>query len=177
MGSPWARPTTLANSCSGAWQRSKGRRPPRARTSQALVALDQAGQAWLRTLVDLDDAIVAGALGDEPVWRALLQRAREQFDVLGMTSWRECAGRAQIAGPRVTRRNLHARGPDDLSPREMEILGKLAAGDRSKIIAADLRLSVATVNRHIANIYAKIGVNSRTAATAYAVKHRLVRHL
>ena len=40
--------------------------------------------------------------------------------------------------------------------------------------AGDLRLSVATVNRHIANIYTKIGVSSRAAATAYAVKHRLV---
>jgi DNA-binding CsgD family transcriptional regulator len=146
----------------------------RAHFANARSDLDRAGQACFRAMVDLDDAIVAGALGDEPAWRALLQRAREQFDVLGMTSWRECADRSQIAGPRVTPRNLHARGPDDLSPREMEILGKLAAGDRSKIIAADLGLSVATVNRHIANIYTKIGVSSRAAATAYAVKHRLV---
>jgi DNA-binding NarL/FixJ family response regulator len=57
----------------------------------------------------------------------------------------------------------------------MEILGMLAAGSRSKAIAADLRLSLPTVNRHIANIYAKIGVSSRAAATAYAVKHRLSR--
>jgi DNA-binding NarL/FixJ family response regulator len=56
----------------------------------------------------------------------------------------------------------------------MEILGKLAAGDRPKIIAADLRLSAATVNRHIANIYTKIGVSSRAAATAYAARRRLV---
>jgi DNA-binding CsgD family transcriptional regulator len=146
----------------------------RAHFANARGDLDRAGQACFRALVDLDDAVVAGALGDEPAWRALLQRAREQFDMLGMTFWRACADRAQTAGPRVTPRNFHARGPDDLSPREMEILGKLAAGGRSKIIAAELRLSVATVNRHIANVYKKIGVRSRAAATAYAVKHRFV---
>jgi DNA-binding CsgD family transcriptional regulator len=146
----------------------------RAHFANARGDLDRAGQACVRALVDLDDAIVAGALGDEPAWRALLRRAREQFDMLDMTFWRACADRAQTAGPRVTPRNIHARGPDDLSPREMEILGKLAAGDRPKIIAADLRLSAATVNRHIANIYTKIGVSSRAAATAYAARRRLV---
>jgi DNA-binding NarL/FixJ family response regulator len=55
----------------------------------------------------------------------------------------------------------------------MEILSKLASGSRSKAIAAELRLSVPTVNRHIANIYMKIGVSSRAAATAYAMRHRL----
>jgi DNA-binding NarL/FixJ family response regulator len=57
----------------------------------------------------------------------------------------------------------------------MEILGKLAAGGSAKTIAADLGLSVATVNRHVANVYAKIGVTSRAAATAYALKHGIGR--
>ena len=53
----------------------------------------------------------------------------------------------------------------------MEILAKLAAGGSAKAIASELKLSVATVQRHVANIYTKIGVNSRVAATAYAFKH------
>jgi len=152
-------------------------RPAAARThfAKARGDLDRAGQVCLGALVDLDDAVVAGNSGDEPSWRALLQRAREQFVALGMRSWQEHVDRARITGLRAAPRNYHARGPDDLSPREMEILGMLAAGSRSKAIAADLRLSLPTVNRHIANIYAKIGVSSRAAATAYAVKHRLSR--
>jgi DNA-binding CsgD family transcriptional regulator len=152
-------------------------RPAAARThfAKARGDLDRAGQFCLRALVDLDDAVVAGNSGDEPSWRVLLQRAREQFVALGMRSWQEHVDRARIAGLRAAPRNYHARGPDDLSPREMEILGMLAAGSRSKAIAADLRLSLPTVNRHIANIYTKIGVSSRAAATAYAVKHSLSR--
>jgi DNA-binding NarL/FixJ family response regulator len=53
----------------------------------------------------------------------------------------------------------------------VEILGLLAAGGTAKTIASRLALSVATVNRHVANIYQKIGVNSRAAATVYALKH------
>ncbi len=55
----------------------------------------------------------------------------------------------------------------------MEILGKLAAGGSAKSIASKLGLAVATVNRHVANIYGKIGVSSRAAATAYALKYRI----
>jgi DNA-binding NarL/FixJ family response regulator len=67
-------------------------------------------------------------------------------------------------------------GPDGLSPREMEILSKLASGGIAKTIASDLRLSLATVKRHLANIYQKIAVNSRVAATAYAMKHHIGPH-
>jgi DNA-binding NarL/FixJ family response regulator len=57
----------------------------------------------------------------------------------------------------------------------MEVLAKLAAGGSAKAIASDLSLSVATVQRHVANIYSKIGVNSRVAAAAYAIKHGIGR--
>ncbi|WP_315784297.1 helix-turn-helix transcriptional regulator [Bradyrhizobium sp. SZCCHNPS1003] len=145
----------------------------RAHFAKARGDLDRAGQVCLRALVDLDEATVAGTSGDKPSSRALLQRGREQFVALGMRSWQERVDRARIEGVEAESRNLYARGPDDLSPREMEILSKLAAGSRSKAIAAELRLSVPTVNRHIANIYMKIGVSSRAAATAYAMRHRL----
>ena len=49
----------------------------------------------------------------------------------------------------------------------------LAAGATNKAIAAELVLSVRTVDRHVSNIFAKLGVSSRAAATAYAHEHRL----
>jgi DNA-binding NarL/FixJ family response regulator len=64
-----------------------------------------------------------------------------------------------------------------LSPREIEVLRLVAAGRTSKEVADDLVLSVRTVERHISNIYAKIGAEgaaSRAVATAYALRHGLV---
>jgi DNA-binding NarL/FixJ family response regulator len=64
--------------------------------------------------------------------------------------WSERAARLEASGLAEVIRNPHAPGPDGLSPREMEILGKLAAGRSAKTIAADVGLSVATVSRHVA---------------------------
>jgi non-specific serine/threonine protein kinase len=61
--------------------------------------------------------------------------------------------------------------PHGLTPREAEVLRLLAAGATSKEIAAQLVLSVRTVDRHIANIYAKTGARRRADAAAYAVQH------
>jgi DNA-binding NarL/FixJ family response regulator len=72
---------------------------------------------------------------------------------------------------------LEFAGPVDdhgLTRRELEVLRHLAAGETNKAIAAELVLSVRTVDRHVSNIYAKLGVSSRAAATAYAHKHGLL---
>jgi predicted ATPase/DNA-binding NarL/FixJ family response regulator len=60
--------------------------------------------------------------------------------------------------------------PDGLTAREAEVLGLLAGGMTNKRIAAELFLSVSTVQRHVANVYAKIGVHGRAEATAYALR-------
>ena len=64
------------------------------------------------------------------------------------------------------------RFPDSLTAREVEILKLLATGLTSGEVAAELCLSVATIQRHIANIYGKIGVRNRAEATAYALRHQ-----
>lgn len=61
-----------------------------------------------------------------------------------------------------------------LSPREVEVLRLVAEGKSNRAIAADLVLSEKTVARHLANIFVKLDVSSRTAATAYAFQHDLV---
>jgi DNA-binding CsgD family transcriptional regulator len=60
---------------------------------------------------------------------------------------------------------------DGLTAREVEVLRLLAAGHSNPEIAAALVLSVKTVERHLANLYAKIGARSRVDAATYAVKH------
>ena len=63
--------------------------------------------------------------------------------------------------------------PAGLSAREVEVLRLLAGGHTSKEIAAQLVLSVHTIERHIANLYAKIGARRRAEATAFALRHGL----
>jgi LuxR family maltose regulon positive regulatory protein len=57
---------------------------------------------------------------------------------------------------------------DPLTPRELEVLGLIAAGLRNQEIADQLIISLATVKRHISNIYGKLGVSHRTQAVAHA---------
>jgi DNA-binding NarL/FixJ family response regulator len=60
-----------------------------------------------------------------------------------------------------------------LTAREVEVLRLVAAGMTNRAIAADLFLSERTVDRHVSNIFAKLGLSSRAAASAYAVEHDL----
>jgi predicted ATPase/DNA-binding CsgD family transcriptional regulator len=61
-----------------------------------------------------------------------------------------------------------------LSPRERQILQGIAAGQTNQEIAAELDLSVNTVNNHVAAILEKLGQPSRAAAVAIAIRHRLI---
>lgn len=62
----------------------------------------------------------------------------------------------------------------ELSPRELEVLRLIASGKSNRAIAADLVISEKTVARHTANIFAKLDLGSRSAATAYAYRNGLV---
>ncbi|HSV39207.1 MAG TPA: LuxR C-terminal-related transcriptional regulator [Nocardioidaceae bacterium] len=63
---------------------------------------------------------------------------------------------------------------DVLSPRELEVLRMLATGATNRAIAEKLVLSERTVDRHVSNIFSKLGVSTRAAATAYAFERELV---
>ena len=64
-----------------------------------------------------------------------------------------------------------ARGSRGLSPRETEVLRLLAGGDSNGQIAAQLGLSINTVERHVANLYRKIDARGRAEATAWAIRN------
>jgi DNA-binding NarL/FixJ family response regulator len=64
--------------------------------------------------------------------------------------------------------------PGGLTPREIEVLGLVAAGLTNKEAAAVLVISDRTIARHLANIYVKLGVSTRTAAAAWAREHGVV---
>jgi DNA-binding NarL/FixJ family response regulator len=54
------------------------------------------------------------------------------------------------------------------------VLRLIARGRTNKEVAAALYLSAKTVGRHVENLYAKIGVNSRAGAAVFAMEHRLL---
>lgn len=79
------------------------------------------------------------------------------------------------APPAATPRAVAA--PAGLSRREVEVLCLLAAGRSNREIADLLHISVRTVERHVDNLYGKIGARGRADATAFAIRHRLVPDL
>jgi DNA-binding NarL/FixJ family response regulator len=76
--------------------------------------------------------------------------------------------------PRVVAPLLKSVIEHNLSPRELEVLRLVAAGKTNKLIARELGVSEKTIDRHVSNIFAKLDVSSRAAATAYAYEHGLV---
>ncbi len=70
-------------------------------------------------------------------------------------------------------RYLRNRSPE-LTSREVETLRLLAVGHHNKEIAQLMNLSIHTVERHIANIYAKLGAHGRVEATAHAIRSGIV---
>ena len=66
------------------------------------------------------------------------------------------------------------RNPDRLTGREVEVLQLIASGATNNEVALSLVLSVRTVERHVGNIYGKIGARGRADATSYALTRNLV---
>ena len=72
-------------------------------------------------------------------------------------------------------RKPREEGPlDELTGRELEVLRLLAAGRTNRDIARELVISERTVDRHVSNVFSKLDVQSRSAATAYAYEHEIV---
>jgi ATP/maltotriose-dependent transcriptional regulator MalT len=108
------------------------------------------------------------ALGDDDAAGLELEAARRAFVDLGARA--DVARVDALAGGA----RAGAGGPEGLTPRELEVLRLVAAGRTNKAIAAELVVSRRTVDRHVSNIFAKLRVSSRAAATAYAYERRLV---
>jgi len=102
--------------------------------------------------------------GDETGAAAAFDAARALFDRLGI----QLGARTATTS---TRRPLPAR----LTEREAEVLRLVAAGHTNKEIAAALFLSDKTIARHLSNIFTKIDVSTRSAATAFAFERGVIR--
>jgi DNA-binding CsgD family transcriptional regulator len=137
----------------------------------ALVSLRRAWTAWQELEAPYEAARVRVLIalacredGDSAAADMELGAAREIFERLG----------AVVDLARLEK--LARRGPATapLTGREVQVLGLLASGLTNRQIAERLRISEKTVARHLANIYLRIGVSTRSAATAYAYQNGLV---
>jgi DNA-binding CsgD family transcriptional regulator len=140
----------------------------------ALGSLRRAFEAWQQVEAPYEAArvrVLVGmacrAFGDDEGARLELDAARAVFEQLG-------------AAPDLARIDSLTKGapssghPHGLTPRQLQVLRLVAAGKTNKAIAAELFLSEKTIDRHVSNIFDKLDVPSRTAATAYAYEHKLI---
>ncbi|HET8758190.1 MAG TPA: LuxR C-terminal-related transcriptional regulator [Solirubrobacteraceae bacterium] len=130
------------------------------RTWQELAAPYEAARA--RELIGL----ACRALGDDDAADLELGAACAGFAAVGAA-----VDRDRVEAHRAPSR---AGGRHGLTAREIEVLGLVAGGRSNREIAAALVISEHTVARHLQNIFAKLGVGSRTAAGAFAFGHGLV---
>ena len=107
------------------------------------------------------------ALGDRDGADLERRAARQVFEAVG-------------AAPDLAALDAGAVTPEEpadshgLSPRELEVLRLVAQGKTNKAIARELFVSERTIDRHVSNIFTKLDVSTRAAATAFAYEHALV---
>jgi DNA-binding CsgD family transcriptional regulator len=141
--------------------------------SGAVIALVRAWHAWRELQAPYEAACVRmrigmarAALGDGEAAATEFEAARAVFEQLGAEPDAQSVNDLLSAPARARTHGLSAR--------EMEVLRLLATGRTNAAIAEDLALSPKTIDRHVSNIYDKLDVSSRAAATAFAYEHGLL---
>jgi DNA-binding CsgD family transcriptional regulator len=141
----------------------------------ALAALRRARGVWHELGMPYEEArarahigLACEALGDHDAAALELDAARATFERLGARPDLERLG--------ARRGDRSAPGADHtpLTGREREVLRQVATGKTNREIATALMISEHTVGRHVQNIFLKLGLSSRAAATAYAYENDLV---
>jgi len=69
---------------------------------------------------------------------------------------------------------MRAPAEENLSAREIEVLGLVARGKSNKEVGKALHISTATVKTHLIHIYNKLGVDDRTAAVTTAIERKII---
>jgi DNA-binding CsgD family transcriptional regulator len=139
----------------------------------ALPVLRQAWTGWQEVDAAYDAArvrvligLAARDLGDVDAAEMEFDAARRIFQQLG--------ARPDLTRVEVISRPLKPAPAGGLSAREIQVLRLVAAGKTNRQIAAALFISERTVERHLSNIFNKLDLPSRAAATAYAYEHQLL---
>jgi DNA-binding CsgD family transcriptional regulator len=143
---------------------------------QALAPLRQALTIWSDLNAPYEEARVKVLVGR--VCRALgdTDGARMEWDAAA-SAFRQFGAAPALADVEALMREASPpteREAGGLTSREVEVLRLIARGETNRAIAQELDISEKTVARHVSNIFTKLDLSTRAAATAYAFTHRLV---
>jgi DNA-binding CsgD family transcriptional regulator len=137
----------------------------------ALPPLRRAESIWRELDAPYDLARVRVDLGETMRTIGDVDSAALEFDA-ALRAFQELGAEPDVR--RVERlAGRPAKAPGGLSSREAEVLRMVAGGSTNRTIATELGISERTVDRHVSNIFSKLGVSSRAAATAFAVEHEI----
>ena len=143
-------------------------------TSTAIIRSELPDTEVLALTSVLEDASVVGAVRAGAIGYLLKDT---DADALCRAIKAAAAGQVQLT-PQAAARLMQAvsapESPEALTERETEVLRLLAQGKANKEIARSLNISEKTVKVHVSNILSKLGVQSRTQATLYAIRVGLV---
>ncbi len=141
------------------------------RLRQAFALWQRIGAPYLAARVRVTVGRACQALDDDEGAHLEWEAAREVFERLGARP--DLAAVQSLAAAPHPAAKPPAAG-HGLTARELQVLRLVAQGKTNKAIAGELELSEKTVDRHVSNIFNKIDVSTRAAATAFAYEHRLV---
>ncbi|MDV7356555.1 response regulator transcription factor [Rhodococcus oxybenzonivorans] len=141
------------------------------RAQNAVAVLREAWERWNLIGAPYEAARVRELIGRACRELGDVDTARMEFD-LAAAIYRDLAAAPDLERVRTEVGIESSASP--LTPRELNVLRLVAAGKTNRAVAEDLFLSEKTVARHLSNIFLKLGISSRSAATAYAYEHRLV---
>ncbi|HEY9479928.1 MAG TPA: response regulator transcription factor [Gemmatimonadaceae bacterium] len=140
----------------------------------ALAILDRACVIWRELAAPYEAArtrvllgLACRASGDDEAGELELEAARLVFERLSAA-----VDLAHVS--RLSRRSEPYTAAGRLTARELQVLRLVASGGTNRAIGRELHISDRTVARHVSNIFVKLGLSSRSAATAYAYEHELI---
>jgi DNA-binding CsgD family transcriptional regulator len=160
-------PAAMAGQASGAVALAEGN------AQAALGSLRCAFEVWRRVDAPYAAArvrvligLACRALGDEDGASLEIDAARCAFERLGAAP--------ELARIDALLKAASSDGSHGLTPRELQVLRLVAAGETNRAIANNLGLSEKTIDRHVSNLFNKLDVSSRAAATAFAYRNKLI---
>ena len=146
--------------------------PGGAEATAAVLALAEPPVVVVLTTYETEADVIAAMQAGASGYLLKGATAEERF-----AGTRDAAAGRSVLAPSVMQTLVRRAtpGPDVVTEREVEVLRLLAQGLGNREMAAQLLVSEATVKSHLAHLYTKLGVTTRTGAVSVALERRIIR--
>lgn len=142
---------------------------------ETLVKEGSHARAIIFTAFDTDERILAAVRAGAPCYLLKGTPREEIFQAIRIVAQGGSLLTPIVATKLLRQVRMRDRGPEDLTPREQEILQHVARGRQNKEIARDLAITERTVKFHVAALMRKLGAGNRTELTSLAAQRGLVQ--